>query len=121
MYNEQGLLETINYSYKDYSILSGYNTTTGVVSSIEVDPGIDLINEGFSQGFYQVVYNFLRDKAATSPTLPYFIQEISADRTELRLASNTLTNAQIQTAVDSFINELESSPFFEDFFLKFWR
>ena len=119
VYNEQGLLETINYNFKDYSVLSGFNPKTGVANSIEVDPGLDLVNEGFSQGFYQVVYNFLRDKAATSPKIPYFIQEISADRTELRLASNTLTNAQIQTAVDSFVNELEGSPFFEDFFLNF--
>ena len=119
IFNEEGLLETINYNFKNFTTPPGFNPTNGVLSSIEVDPGRDLVDEGFSQGFYQVVYNFLRDKTATSPTIPYFIQDISVDRTELRLASNTLTNDQISTAVNSFINELEASPFFEDFFINF--
>ncbi len=119
IYNEQGLLDNIEYNYKDYSILAGFNSATGVVSSVDLDPGKDLIKEGYTQGFYQVVYNFLRDKISSSPTSQYYISQISADRTELRLASNTLSNEEIETSTNSFISELEASPFFEDFFLNF--
>ena len=119
IYNEQGLLDVINYNYEAYSILSGYNSATGVVSTIDIDPGSDLIREGYTQGFYQIVYNFLRDKINSNPDLQYYISQISADRTELRLASNILSNEQIADSTNTFIQELNSSPFFEDFYLNF--
>jgi hypothetical protein len=119
IYNEQGVLQFINPNFTNYAILSGFNSNTGVASTISVDPGVDLEQEGFDQGVYNVVYNFLRNKVNSSQENPYFIQEISSDRTELRLASNTLSNSEIETAVNSFISELNGSPFFEDFYLNF--
>ena len=119
IYNEQGLLDVIEYDYKAYSIPPGFNPATGVVSNIDVDPGSDLIREGYTQGFYQVIYNFLRDKVNSTPENQYFISQISADRTELRLSSNILSNEQIEESTNAFIEELNSSPFFEDFYLNF--
>jgi hypothetical protein len=119
IYNEQGVLEYINYNYTNYSVTSGFNSSTGAVTEINADPGRDLVNEGFEQGVYNVVYNFLREKVNTSQTNPLFIQQISSDRTELRLASNTLSNDEIEGATNSFITELNGSPFFEDFYLNF--
>jgi hypothetical protein len=119
IYNEQGLLDNINYTYEHYSILSGYNPSTGIVSTIDLDPGVDLIREGYTQGFYQVIYNFLRDKANSTPKAEYYISQISADRTELRLASNVLSNEQIADSTNAFVDELNSSKFFEDFYLNF--
>ena len=119
IYNEQGLLDVIEYDYKAYSIPSGFNPATGVVSNIDVDPGSDLIREGYTQGFYQVIYNFLRDKVNSTLENQYFISQISADRTEIRLSSNILSNEQIEESTNAFIEELNSSPFFEDFYLNF--
>ena len=119
IYTEQGLLDVINYNYTDYSILSGLNPATGVVASIDIDPGSDLIREGYTQGFYQIIYNFLRDKVNSTPEDQYYISQISADRTELRLASNILSNEQIAESANAFIEELNASPFFEDFYLNF--
>jgi len=119
IYNEQGLLDIIEYDYKAYSIPPGFNPATGVVSNIDVDPGSDLIREGYTQGFYQVIYNFLRDKVNSTPENQYFISQISADRTELRLSSNILSNEQIEESTNAFIEELNASPFFEDFYLNF--
>lgn len=119
VYNEQGLLDTIQYNYKDYVIPAGFNPSTGIIPSLNLDPGKDLIKEGYTQGFYQVIYNFLRDKAASTPKIGYYISQISADRTELRLSSNILTNDQISESGNAFIEELNSSPFFEDFYLNF--
>ena len=119
VYNEQGILEYINYNYTNYAISSGYNSNTGIASELNIDPGQDLIQEGFEQGTYNIVYNFLREKVNTSQNNPLFIQEISSDRTELRLASNILSNQEIEAATNSFITELNGSPFFEDFYLNF--
>ena len=78
-----------------------------------------MIREGYTQGFYQVIYNFLRDKASSSPENQYYISQISADRTELRLASNILSNEQIAESTNAFVEELNASKFFEDFYLNF--
>ena len=119
IYNEQGVLEYIDYNYTGYSITSGYNSNTEIASELNIDPGQDLINEKFEQGAYNVVYNFLREKLNTSPDSLLFIQQISSDRTELRLASNIFSNEEIEATTNSFIAELNGSPFFEDFYLNF--
>ncbi len=119
VYTEQGLLDTIEYNYTDYTIPPGFDPSTGAISNLTLDPGNDLIKEGYTQGLYQIVYNFLRDKISSSPESQYYISQISADRTELRLASNTLSNEEIEKSTNSFIQELNTSPFFEDFFLNF--
>ena len=61
IYNEQNLLEYINYNYIDYTITLDYNTNEDSISYVNVDPEKDLIKEGFDQGNYTVIYNFLRN------------------------------------------------------------
>jgi hypothetical protein len=119
IYNEQNLLEYISYNYKDYSIIHDYNAGESIVSTINIDPEKDVLKAGFEYGNYTAVYNFLRDKLSSSQSSSFFIQEISSDRTELRLATNNLTNQEIESVVASFITELNDSPYFEDFHLNF--
>jgi hypothetical protein len=119
IYNEQNLLEYISYDYKDYSIIHDYNAGESIVSTINLDPEKDVLKAGFEYGNYTAVYNFLRNELNSSQSLPFFLQEISSDRTELRLASNNLTNQEIESVVNSFIVELNNSPYFEDFHLNF--
>lgn len=39
IYNEQGVLEYIDYNYTGYSITSGYNSNTEIASELNIDPG----------------------------------------------------------------------------------
>jgi hypothetical protein len=119
IYNEQNLLEYISYNYKDYSIIHDYNAGESIVSTINIDPEKDVLKAGFEYGNYTAVYNFLRNELSSSQSSSFFIQEISSDRTELRLATNNLTNQEIESVVASFITELNDSPYFEDFHLNF--
>lgn len=119
IYNEQGLLEYINPNYKGYIVTLNYSSQNNSVSTVTVDPEVDLIKEGYEQGNYTVYYNFLRDVVSSSPLTPYFLTQISSDRTEVRLAINSLTNEELQQAVTSFQEELDDSPYFEDFRLNF--
>ena len=114
-YNEQNLLEYINYNYIDYTVTLDYNTNTDSISTVNVDPQKDLIKNGYSQGNYTVVYNFLRNQLSSSLDSPFYIKEISSDRTEIRLANNNLTSDEIKEVVGSFEDELNDSPYFEDF------
>jgi len=43
IYNEQGLLETINYDYKDYTVTLDYNTNQNSVSTVTVNPEEDTL------------------------------------------------------------------------------
>ncbi len=106
IYNEQNLLQYINYNYTDYTVTLDYNTKKNAISSVNVDPEKGLINEGYEQGNYNVVYNFLRNQISSSQTTPYYIKEISSDRTEIRIANNNISNEDLEILVNNFKIEL---------------
>ena len=122
-------------SYVEYTILSPDNsfqitdqnlesitiTSTdagnGAVFNINLDPEKDLRDKGFINGEYNVVYSFLKNElSSSSDTRPYFIKEISPDRTELRLSSNTISNDDLINLVDNFKTQINSSEYFQDFY-----
>ena len=82
-------------------------------------PEKDLVKEGFDQGNYTVIYNFLRNQISSSFGSPYYVKEISSDRTELRIANNNLANEEIENLVTQFKEELTNSAYFEDFEVNF--
>ena len=125
-------------SYIEYTILSPDNsfqitdqnlenitiTSTeagaGVVFNIDLDPERDLKNKGFINGEYNVIYKFLKNELnSSSDTRPYFIKEISPDRTELRLSSNIISNDELITIVNNFKQQINSLEYFQDFYLNF--
>ena len=119
IYNEQNVLQYINYNYTDYTVTLDYNTKENAISSVNVNPEKGLVNEGYEQGNYNVIYNFLRNQISSSQTTPYYIKEISSDRTEVRVANNNVSNENLETLVSNFKIELADSPYFEDFEINF--
>ena len=114
----QNLLST-NYNFTQYKVLNdGQSAGTGVLSQIELNPEEDLIQIGYNQGSYITYYNFL-NKQIGSNLEQLYISEISSDRTEIRLDSTSLTNADIVEKTTAFINERENSEYFLDFYLNF--
>lgn len=118
-YTEQGTLEFINPNYTGYQVTLNYGDGIKVVSSVTVDPEKDLLKNGYDQGNYTVYYNFLRNVLSSSLSTPYFLDQVSSDRTELRIVNNSLSNDQLATTVSTFIEELNDSPYFEDFRINF--
>ena len=65
-----------------------------------ITPTEDVYNQGYSNGNYYAVYNFInyelgseavsKEKTGNFEQHPYFIKEISGDRTELRIQNNFL-------------------------------
>ena len=119
IYNEQNLFEFINYNYIDYTVTLDYNTKKDAISTVNVDPEKDLIKNGYEQGNYTVVYNFIRNQISSSQDNPFYIKEISSDRTEIRIANNNISDSLLEKLVNDFRDELENSPYFEDFELNF--
>jgi len=84
-----------------------------------LNPSSNLESLGFDIGIYNISYSFYRKRAASSINEKYFISNISSDRTEIRLDSNTIENSDIISSVNDFIQYRETSTYFVDFYLNF--
>ena len=140
------LLEN-NYNYNSYKLPTDYSLNPGISSSlntnnqtatgaevgtvsnlsttsssypiIEIDPVQDLQNLGYTSGEFKVQYNIFKNKISKFPEAALFIKEISPDRTEIRVGSTVLTDAQLETGSLDLINTYASSSYFDPFLLNF--
>jgi hypothetical protein len=147
LYNVGNNLLNINYNYLDYKLPYNANlkpntdtlpNTTGniqtdnigIVSTfsdstsplypiIEIDPVMDIQNYGYSSGEFIIKYNLFTNKLSDNANRALFIKEISADRTEIRLASTKLSNDEIELAINSIIDEINSLTYYADYLLNF--
>ena len=86
---------------------------------VNLKPIQDLQRLGFNEGNYYANYYFYRKHLGSSIQENYYISEISADRTEIRLDSSVITNDTIISSSNNFINYRESKDYFVDFYLNF--
>lgn len=110
-----------SYSYLAYKSPSDVALNLdGTYSSLEIDPIEDLKGSQYSNGEFQVVYNFFRNKIGT-PISPLFIKEISDDRTEIKVGSTFLNNSLIKEQTDILINEINNTPYLKYYLANFGR
>jgi hypothetical protein len=113
--NVQGNIQTTNVGVTSTSVPQ----TSSLYPIIEIDPVKDLQDLGYSSGEFNVRYNFLNNKISNYINEALFVKEISSDRTEIRLASTTLTNDEIESITNSIIDEINNSPYTVDYLLNF--
>lgn len=99
--------------------VSNLSTTSSSYPIIEIDPVQDLQNLGYTSGEFKVQYNIFKNKISKYPEAALFIKEISPDRTEIRVGSTVLTDAQLETGSLDLINTYISSSYFDPFLLNF--
>ena len=97
--------ELLTYTVKDGDIL--------------LSPDKDLSRLGFDDGIYFISYSFYKKRLASSINNLYFISSISSDRTEIRLDSTTISNEDIVSSTNEFIQYRTNSSYFVDFYLNF--
>jgi len=105
------------YDHRNFKFLQG-SETVGITGASEVslDPIQDSIENGFELGGIKLVYNFLDNLYSEEQAGgEFFIQEISEDRTEVRLLSNQLTEDEIVDYTGGIIEDLNSDSYFNDF------
>ena len=109
--NNQILYSDVN-GYPDFSV-----TNEG---SIVLDPGANVLSQGYREGQFNVVYNFVSPVLASSPDSSYFISEISPDRTEIRLDTTQIPNDLVISSSLSLTNTIATSTgSYYDFYLDF--
>jgi len=119
--SSDGIFQITEQNFRDYKIINDYSPAgSSLVYSVDLDPEVNLTSRGFTNGEYNVIYNFLANELnSNSDNRAFFIKEISSDRTELKLASNTLSNPDIESLVNSFKGKLNRAQYFQDFYLNF--
>tara|TARA_B110000285_G_scaffold34461_1_gene36626 strand:+ start:7568 stop:10867 length:3300 start_codon:yes stop_codon:yes gene_type:complete len=116
----QGYVYDNNGSYID-SITTGYKVEGEIdgtsTNTLILDPGVDAVGNGYTQGTYQLQYNYLNPLLTNNIAL--YIVEISLDRTELRVNSRSLNNLQLLAATQTIQADLNDTNTFEGYYLDF--
>jgi len=84
-----------------------------------ITPTKELENKGYTQGVYNILYNFYRKRLSSDFGFKYYIKEISSDRTEIKLDSNFIIDENIISSTEEFISYRENNNYFVDFYLNF--
>jgi hypothetical protein len=106
------------YDFKNYTTRQTIQGTS-LYDQVELDPKADLESFGIGLGRYEIIYNFYRQLFFSSYTLPFFISEISSDRTELKVSNNSISYTDLGQSYLTFISERNSRAFYSDFLLNF--
>ena len=119
VYDQNGNLEFVNYQLEDYYPDSKNTINGNRYAALVLDPQKDLTSLGYNRGILNTQYNFLRKLFNSSFGTFYWIKEISSSRTEIRLASQVLSNTLILNAFSQYQNYVSTKNYFPDFYLNF--
>jgi len=106
-----------NPFYNQESFLQGAESAGDRgASRLTLNPENDAINNGYPYGDVKLVYNFINNLYSNSKTGPeYFIEEISADRREIRLLTTQLEEKEVIRYTNEIKTKLESTSYFAEF------
>jgi hypothetical protein len=109
-----------DYDYKSYRILQGGQVGVDGASQISIDPIQDVRTYGYDTGGVKLLYHFYNDVFTNNKsTSEFFIQQISADRTELLLNNTTIASQDLLTFTRQLQDKLQSQPYFDELRLNF--
>jgi hypothetical protein len=98
-------------NFLGYSIING---------QVVLSPEVDIEAVGFEEGQYNVVYNFLNNELSSSYFQRLYIDQISSDRTEVRLNTTQISNLDLISGATLLNAQIQSSAgVYFDFFLDF--
>jgi len=114
------LIESV-YDFSGYKLLSNAQSAGKEGASVlTLDPVQDVKDLGYENGEVKLLYHFLNDVYTDSrvPT-EFYIEDISADRTELRLSTLGLTPEQIIAFTGALKAKIAGQSYFAGFRLNF--
>jgi hypothetical protein len=119
IYDTTGTLLDRIYNASNYIPSPSINPISGLYSSITLDPKNDLAANGYNRGTLNIQYNFLRNLFNSSYGRFYWIKEVSISRTELKLASQNLSNTEILDGFNQYQAYIAGLNYYPDFYLNF--
>ena len=114
------LLES-QYDYSKYKLLGNAQSAgKSGASVLTIDPIEDAKTYGYQYGGIKLLYHFLNDLYTTQKQkVPFYIESISPDRTEVRLQSLELTTDEIKSYTAAIKDKLANQSYFNEFRLNF--
>ena len=104
-------------NFKNYKIPSN-NPHGTLTNEFDLDPQSILEGRGYYTGIFKLHVNIQKRKIFNELSPPFRIQEISSDRTELKLYS-LYSNTLLRSNSRKFISDVQDSLYFRDFTLNF--
>jgi hypothetical protein len=92
-----------------FSNVAGYPNYKLRDNLVTIDPQNDLESQGYTEGQYYTIYNFLKRKLSSSVGSTFYIQDISSDRTELRLNTTQISNTDVVDLTIQLANDIANS------------
>lgn len=119
IYDELGSLLEFDYDAFDYYPFLTANPKNNTYSNLVLDPEKDVRNRGYNRGNLKVQYNFYKKLFNSSANQNYWIKEISTSRTELKLASQVISNIGIRDGFSAYENYANTKNYYPIFYLNF--
>lgn len=115
-----GFIVGQNYNARQYiPTTNPANALQNTTTTVTLDPENDAKSNGVNRGSFTVKYNFFR-KLFNSDIGNYFwIKEISPSRSEIKVARQDLSNAELLNAFTAFNSAGISTSYYPDFLLNF--
>jgi hypothetical protein len=111
IYNLNNQILYSDNSFSDYSLND---------NNIILDPSKNLIDLGFNEGQYNTLYNFVKPILGSDFNRTYYISQISADGTEVRLDTTSIPDQLVVSSSLDLINNINASTgSYFDFYLNF--
>jgi hypothetical protein len=111
IYNLNNQILYSDNSFSDYSLND---------NNIILDPSKNLIDLGFNEGQYNTLYNFVKPILGSDSNRTYYISQISADGTEVRLDTTSIPDQLVVSSSLDLINNINASTgSYFDFYLNF--
>ena len=119
IYDQNGNILYSDYDGFDYYPYLTTNPSTNLYSTLTLDPEKDVINRGFNRGSANIQYNFLKKLFNSQYGKTYWIKEISQSRTEIKLASQVISDSGILEGFNVYQNYISTKNYYSDFYLNF--
>ena len=108
-----------DYNYTSYKLPSNSAYSQSLLPNLEIDPIQDIQNLGYESGEVIARYNFFRKLSGEPFSNQLFIQQISTDRTELRIGSTELSDDDLLSIAENFANKQLEVPYYYYVILNF--
>ena len=123
IYNTNGEIIAQDLDFQGYTFSTTETAAPGKdhphVSEIEIDTDKILTDNGLISGKYLIKLNILKNKIFNTNKYPFRVKEKSSDNREIKASTSEATNDTLEKAVNEFISDIQSSPYFKEYALNF--
>jgi hypothetical protein len=119
IYDQNSNILFSDYDGFDYYPYLTTNPSNSLYNTLTLDPQKDVINRGFNRGSVNIQYNFLKKLFNSQYGKTYWIKEISQSRTEIKLASQVISDSGILEGFNVYQNYISTKNYYSDFYLNF--